>query len=63
MADSYTVIVNPGESFLTIDGKWTDLTEVRDQAVILDRIGMRSSLEGEWETDNFPIKAFVKDIK
>ena len=58
--DRNTVIVNPGESFLTIDGKWTDLSEVRDQAVILDKISVRSE-DMEFKTDNFPIKAFVKN--
>lgn len=57
-----TVIVNPGESFLTLDGKWTDLAEVRDQTVILDKISMHSE-ENDCKADNFPIKAFVKAIK
>jgi len=61
-ADGEGAVVNPGESYLTVDGKWTDLAEVRDQAVIMDQISLRDEDE-EWKADNFPIKAFVKDNK
>ena len=57
---STKVVVNPGESFLMLDGEWTDLADVRGTDKIPAIEGDASKNE-IYDVDNFPIKAFITD--
>lgn len=49
-------VINPGESFVDIDGKWYDYTDEKLQDRVFDSMNYFMSL------DNFPIKGYCREL-